>query len=227
MKRSNRPLGRLTGLIRATHFGPTLLVVTISFILAKTQYSTAASIEIAAAVLAGPCVVGWSNDLIDFERDLEAGRANKPLVVELITKNVLQRGIWIALILAMVLSYCGPLGMKGTLLHALGILSATSYNFKLKATIFSPLPYIVSFGAMPFTVYYSNGKYPSIWLTLGFILFSSAFHFLNVLKDLAWDLQQGILGLPQRLGRKYSLILAVNLILVAVLLVIFNWGTLL
>jgi 4-hydroxybenzoate polyprenyltransferase len=47
-----------------------------------------------------------------------------------------------------------------------------------------------------------------MWIFLGFILFSSAFHFLNVLKDLETDLSQNVMGLPQRLGRKASITIA-------------------
>ena len=226
MTRAKKFFGPMIGLTRATHFGPTLLVVTIAFILAKTQYSTAASIEIAAAVLAGQCVVGWSNDLIDYERDREAGRSKKPLVAGEISQSALVRGIWIALLAAAILSLVGPLGIKGTLLHALGILSATAYNLKLKSTIFSPLPYLISFGGMPFTVYFSNGKLPTVWLVLAFLLFATAFHFLNVLKDLEWDLRQGVLGLPQRLGRTPSLAFAAILILVGLVLVTTQWRNL-
>jgi 4-hydroxybenzoate polyprenyltransferase len=48
-------------------------------------------------------------------------------------------------------------------------------------------------------------------MVLGFILISSAFHFLNVLKDLESDIAQGVLGLPQVLGRKKSIIIAILL----------------
>jgi len=212
-----KPALNLLGLIRATHFGPTVLVVTISFILARTQYSTPNALEVALAVLAGQCVVGWSNELVDFPRDQAAGRLNKPLVAGAVSQKSLQWGICLALFAAGLLSYFGPLGIKGTLLHALGILSATMYNLKLKQTILSPLPYIISFGGMPFTLYYSNGKFPSIWLVLAFVLLATAFHFLNVLKDLSWDIAQGVLGLPQRFGRNTSLAVAVILVLGGVL----------
>jgi 4-hydroxybenzoate polyprenyltransferase len=50
-----------------------------------------------------------------------------------------------------------------------------------------------------------------MWVVLGFILISSAFHFLNVLKDLKSDIAQGVLGLPQVLGRKKSIVIAILL----------------
>jgi hypothetical protein len=52
---------------------------------------------------------------------------------------------------------------------------------------------------------------------LGFALFSTAFHFLNVLKDLQWDISQGILGAPQRLGRIGSIVVAAVLFMFGLL----------
>jgi len=212
--------GLLKGFVLATHFGPTVLVVSIAFVLSLTQFSISESIQIAAAILAGQCVIGWSNDLIDFPRDLAASRTSKPLVAGSISPTQLKRAIFIALILAGVLSFIGPLGIKGGALHGIGLLSATLYNLKLKETLFSVLPYIVSFGAVPWAIYKSADKHPSLWLVLAFVIFSSAFHFLNVVKDLDMDVKQGVLGLPQRLGRKRSVGVAAILIFCGLILLI-------
>ena len=226
MARSDKFLSSFKGYVLATHFGPTVLVVTVAYILSLTQYSAVHSLEIAAAILAGQCVVGWSNDLIDFPRDLAASRKVKPLVAGSISPAQLKRAISIALILAGLLSFIGPLGVKGGALHGIGLLSATLYNLKLKETLLSVLPYIISFGAVPWAIYISADKHPSLWLVLAFIIFSSAFHFLNVVKDLDMDVKQGVLGLPQRLGRKRSIAVAVFLILLGAILVISKWGSL-
>jgi len=205
-------LRKATGFLEATHFGPTVLVVAISFILSRSQYSTPDSLRIAVAILAGQCVVGWTNDLVDWPLDQAAGRSKKPLVAGKITAAQLKPAIFIALFLALLLSLISPLGPKGTLVHALGLLSATMYNVRLKKTFLSVLPYIISFGSLPWAIYLSAGKHPPLWLVLGFIFISSAFHFLNVLKDLDTDISQGVLGLPQRIGRKASL--GISLVLI-------------
>jgi len=199
---------RVVGLAKATHFGPALLVVTISFVLAITQVSTIKSVEIALAFLAGQLVVGWTNDLIDHPRDLAAGRVNKPLVQGSVSRRQLHMGITTALIAAFLLSVLGPMGFKGGLLHMLAVGSATVYNFWAKATWFSPLPYAISFGAMPWAIYYAAHKNPPTWLFVDFILLSLAFHFLNVIKDLEWDRTQMVMGLPQRLGKRWSIVAA-------------------
>ena len=200
-----------TGLIRASHFGPTVLVVTITYVLSRTQFSTRDSLFIAIAVLLGQFFVGWSNDVIDFPRDKAAMRLKKPLVAGTITEATLKISLGIALPAAFIVSLLGPLGVNGTAIHFLGLLSATAYNLKLKSTLLSVVPYMVSFGALPWAIYVAAGTKPPTWIVLGFILISSAFHLLNVLKDIEMDIAQGVMGLPQVLGRKKSIIIAILL----------------
>lgn len=199
---------QIVGMARATHFGPALLVVTISFVLAITQVSTIKAVEIALAFLAGQLVVGWTNDLLDQPRDTAAGRVKKPLVQGSVSRRQLHMGITTALIAAFLLSVLGPMGFRGGLLHMLAVGSATVYNFWAKATWFSPLPYAISFGAMPWAIYYAAHKNPPTWLFVDFIFLSLAFHFLNVIKDLEWDRTQMVMGLPQRLGKRWSIVAA-------------------
>jgi 4-hydroxybenzoate polyprenyltransferase len=193
------------GMVKATHFGPTVLVVTISFTLAFTQLSFSKSFEIALAILAGQCVVGWTNEIVDHSRDAEAERLKKPLVAGSVSRKQLQIGIAIALASAILLSFLGPLGSRGGWLHLLGLASATIYNFWAKSTWFSPIPYAISFGALPWAIYAAVHKHPPAWLFVDFICVSVAFHFLNVIKDLEWDLEQGVKGAPQRLGKFWSI----------------------
>lgn len=208
-------------LLRACHFGPTVLVTTIAFFAASFEFSAFESIQICLAIFAGQLVVGWSNDVIDYPLDRAANRVKKPLVSGEISLRLLQRLIPIALLTAALLSAIGPLGLSGTLVHLLGLLSATAYNLKLKSTIFSPLPYIISFGALPWAIFLAAGTTPPLWLYLALALFTTAFHFLNVVKDLQWDIEQGVLGLPQRIGKTRSLVSAFLLALAGVLVLLF------
>jgi len=203
---------------KACHFGPTVLVVSITFMVSITQLSAAKSFGIAIAILAGQLVVGWTNDLLDHPLDTTAGRMKKPLVNEAVSRQQLQVGITIALTLAILLSFFGPLGVKGGLLHMLGLASATFYNFWAKSTWFSAVPYAVSFGALPWAVYSAADENPPTWLFVDFILVSLSFHFLNVIKDLEWDRSQSVLGLPQRLGRRWSVLAAVLCVVASVLI---------
>jgi 4-hydroxybenzoate polyprenyltransferase len=207
--------------LRAAHFGPTVIVTTASFLLSLSQYSLIDSLRVAIAIFAGQLVVGWSNDFIDAPLDIAAQRTKKPIVSKEINPEQLKRSIVFALVAAVLLSLFSPLGLTGTLIHFLGILSATFYNLKLKSTIISPLPYIVSFGALPWAIYLPTGDQPPLWLFIDFMLIAVAFHFFNVLKDFQWDINQGVLGLPQRLGRNASLVISISLVISAVLVLIF------
>jgi 4-hydroxybenzoate polyprenyltransferase len=207
--------------LRAAHFGPTVMVTTITFVLALSQFSLIDALRVAIAIFAGQLVVGWSNDLIDAPLDIAAQRTKKPIVVKEINPDLLRKSIFLALIAALLLSLISPLGLIGTLIHFLGLLSATLYNLKLKSTILSPLPFIVSFGALPWAIYLPTGNQPPLWLFIDFMLISVAFHFFNVLKDFQWDINQGVLGLPQCLGRNVSLFISISLVVSAVIVLIF------
>jgi 4-hydroxybenzoate polyprenyltransferase len=207
--------------LRAAHFGPTIIVTATTFLLALSQYSLIDSIRVAIAIFAGQLVVGWSNDFIDAPLDIAAQRTKKPIVNKEINPEQLKKSIFGALFVALILSLFSPLGLTGTLIHFLGILSATIYNFKLKPTILSPLPYIISFGLLPWAIYLPAGNQPPLWLFIDFMLIAVAFHFFNVLKDFQWDINQGVLGLPQRLGRNASLVISISLIISAILILIF------
>jgi len=217
----NSVLARGYVFLRAAHFGPTIIVTTASFLLSISQYSLIDSLRVTIAIFAGQLVVGWSNDFIDAPLDIAAQRTKKPIVNKEINPEQLKNSIVVALITALFLSLFSPLGINGTLIHFLGILSATIYNFKLKPTVLSPLPYIVSFGALPWAIYLPAGNQPPLWLFIDFMLIAVAFHFFNVLKDFQWDINQGVLGLPQRLGRNASLVISISLVISAILVLIF------
>ncbi|CAB4332789.1 unannotated protein [freshwater metagenome] len=202
---------KIVGMLKASHFGPTVLVVSISFVLSATQMPLHDSFFVALAIFLGQLVVGWTNDLIDFPLDKAAMRLNKPLVAETITTTNLKIGITVALASALFVSLLSPLGVSGSAIHFLGLLSATAYNVKLKSTPFSVVPYIMSFAALPWAIYLAAGTRPPHWIVIGFILFASAFHFLNVLKDMESDVSQDVMGLPQIIGRKTSIAVAVLL----------------
>jgi 4-hydroxybenzoate polyprenyltransferase len=199
---------QLVGVLKAAHFGPTVLVVGITFVLALTQFSIGDAAFIALAFLLGQLVVGWTNDLIDFPRDKAAERFNKPLVAGTITESTLKICVVVALLSALIISLLSPLGIRGSAIHFLALLSATAYNVKLKSTVLSVVPYVFSFGALPWAIYLAAGTPPPTWIVLGFILFASAFHFLNVLKDLESDVAQQVMGLPQVMGRTKSIVTA-------------------
>lgn len=116
----------------------------------------------------------------------------------------------------------GPLGIKGGLVYMLGIACGLAYNFYFKFTPLSPLPYAIAFAALPSCIAISKEITPPTWMWLGGALFGMAAHFINVIKDMDEDQESGINGLPQRLGKKRSIIAALALIALGVLTLIYS-----
>jgi 4-hydroxybenzoate polyprenyltransferase len=209
---------RFIGLMRASHFGPTMLVTAISYFFAQLYWWEGPSMVIAFAFFCGQLVVGWSNDLIDYQDDLRHNRLNKPLVAGLITPKYLQQWLKVMVPIAILVNLFGPLGLIGGGLSLFAIGWAVAYNFYFKFNFLSPLPYAVAFAALPSCMALSKDQLPPLWMWLGGALFGVAAHFLNVIKDMKQDNQSGIKGLPQRVGTKASVVIAVVLIASAITL---------
>ncbi len=211
---------KLRGLRKASHFGPTLLVTAISFGFANYYWWEGPAYVIAFGVFTGQLVVGWSNDLYDYQDDLTHQRMNKPLVAGLMSQEFLRKWIKIMLPFSFVANLLGPLGIKGGLVYMLGIACGVAYNFYFKFSWLSPLPYAIAFAALPSSIAISKDVTPPLWMWLGGALFGMAAHFINVLKDMNADQKSGIRGLPQRLGSRNSIIVAVALIAIGVLVLL-------
>jgi len=211
-------VSKVNGLRLASHFGPTVIVTSISFALSLFYTSWQSAILIAVGVMLGQLVVGWSNDLYDYADDLSHQRMNKPLVKGSITRELLTRCVLIMVPLSFLANLIGPLGIKGGLVYMFGIACGVAYNFHFKFNIFSPLPYALAFAALPSCIVISQDQTPPLWMWLGGALFGVAAHFINVLKDIEEDQVSGIGGLPQRMGMRNSIIAAVILIILGVLL---------
>ncbi len=204
--------GKLKGLLKASHFGPTLLVTAISFGFATYYWWEGPAYVIAFGVFTGQLVVGWSNDLYDYQDDLSHNRKNKPLVSGQITEELLQNWLKWVTPFSFIANLFGPLGVKGGLVYMLGILCGVAYNFYFKFSVLSPLPYAIAFAALPSSIAISKDITPPVWMWLGGALFGMAAHFINVIKDMKEDQISKIGGLPQRLGSKNSIWVAVILI---------------
>ena len=213
---------KLSGLRKASHFGPTLIVTAISFGFANYYWWEGPAYVIAFGVFTGQLVVGWSNDLYDYVDDLSHQRMNKPLVSGLITEEFLAKAIKVMLPFSFVANLLGPLGLKGGLVYMLGIACGIAYNFYFKFNWLSPLPYAIAFAALPSSVAISKDITPPLWMWLGGALLGMAAHFVNVLKDMKADQKSGIRGLPQILGTKKSIAAALLLAIFGFTLLIFS-----
>jgi 4-hydroxybenzoate polyprenyltransferase len=213
-------VSKVNGLRLASHFGPTVIVTTISLFLSFFYTSWQDAIRIAFGVALGQLVVGWSNDLYDYADDLSHQRLNKPLVKGTITREFLARCVMIMVPLSFLANLLGPLGINGGLVYMFGIACGVAYNFYFKFNIFSPLPFALAFAALPSCIVIAQEQTPPVWMWLGGALFGVAAHFVNVLKDIDQDQISGIGGLPQRLGMRNSIISAAVLIALGVIVLI-------
>ena len=206
---------KLRGLLKASHFVPSLIVSGITFIFGAYYWWEGPAYVIAFSVFTGQLVIGWSNDLYDFSDDRKHERINKPLVSGLITEKFLRSWLIFMVPFSFLANIFGPLGIKGGLLYWLGVGCGVAYNFYFKFNLFSPLPYAVAFAILPSCIAISKSVTPPVWMWLGGALLGSAAHFINVLKDLDQDRQSEINGLPQRVGKRASIGIAALLIVTA------------
>ena len=209
----------MRSLLRASHLGPTLAVTLVSFLLASALWWEGPAYFISFGVFLGQLLVGWTNDLNDYQDDLKHNRIRKPLVSGELTKTSLLRAVKITTPIAVVVNLFGPLGIKGGSLYLFGVGMGVAYNFYFKSTVLSPLPYALAFAAFVSSIVIATDQNVPIWLVLVGALFGVAAHFANVLKDLDQDLTSGIKGLPQRLGKKKSRIIC-GLLLIALTLIL-------
>jgi 4-hydroxybenzoate polyprenyltransferase len=205
----------------AAHFGPTMLITTISFLLAARLWWEGPAYVIAFTVFLGQLLIGWSNDIYDYQDDLKHNRVNKPLVSGQLQIEDLKKATFILLPIALLANLLGPLGLKGGAVYLLGVGCGIAYNFYFKFRITSPLVYFIALAALPASIFYAVDRNPPLWVLATSSLLGVAFHFANVLKDLSADRDSNIGGLPQRLGRRASLLI-IAILLVIVLTILLN-----
>jgi 4-hydroxybenzoate polyprenyltransferase len=199
---------KVRGLLKASHFIPSLIVSSIAFGFGVHYWWEGPAYVIAFTVFTGQLVVGWSNDLYDFDDDQKHQRMNKPLVSGAITEKYLRSWLIFMIPFSFLVNIFGPLGFKGGLLYWLGVGFGVAYNFYFKFNFLSPLPFAVAFAILPSCIAISKDVTPPLWMWLGGALLGSAAHFINVLKDLDQDRASEIKGLPQIVGKEASMAIA-------------------
>ena len=203
----------MLALLKASHFGPTMAVTTVSYLLATTLWWEGPALVIAFGVFLGQLLVGFTNDLNDYLDDLKHKRMAKPLVSGQITTTELLTAMKIVAPFTVLINILGPLGLKGGLVYLFGVGMGVSYNFFFKSTLLSPIPYALAFSALVSCVVLATDRTPPLWYISAAALIGVAAHFANVLKDLDQDLESKIKGLPQHIGKKGSR-LVISLLLI-------------
>ena len=176
------------------------------------------------AVLTGQLSIGWSNDLLDRDRDRAAGRRDKPLARGAVTARVVQVATVVTVALTVTLSLAS--GLLAGLVHLLAVSGGWAYNLGLKRTVLSFLPYAVSFGLLTAfaTLASRRAEWPEPWAVAAGSLLGLGAHFLNVVPDVRDDLVAGVHGLPQRLGARASAVAGAALLAAASVLVLLGPG---
>jgi 4-hydroxybenzoate polyprenyltransferase len=216
-----RSRGTAYALAASCHPVPTIAVTVLSTVLvAAAGNSVLTCVEAAAAVLTGQLAIGWSNDAIDAARDREVGRSDKPVAQGLVSPTT----IWIATAVATVITVPASflLGWRAGLLQLSVVAWGWLYNAGLKSTPLSPIPFLFAFGGLPAvaTLALPDPRWPPGWTLAAAGLIGVAAHFGNVLPDLDDDRDTGVLGLPHRLGRSVSSLVAVGAALSATLVAV-------
>ena len=204
---------RVLGLVRASHPAPAVAVTLAAMLLAATwDASTREVALIGVAALAGQLTVGWSNDLVDRDRDRRSGRRDKPLV----TGDVGATAVWTAIGVAAVVCVAASvsLGARPGALHLVLVVTGWAYNLGLKRTVLSGAPYAICFGGLPVVVSLASRDEPGPWwIVVAGALLGVGAHLVNAVPDLEDDRRTGVVGLPHRLGAARSVDLATALLL--------------
>ena len=191
----------ISGLVRAAHAGPTVAVTALAVLLGvAADLGATTLVVLGLAVLAGQLTIGWSNDLLDAERDRTVGRSDKPIATGEVPECLVQRCLLGAGASCVLLS--AMLGWRAGLVHLVLVAMGHAYNLGLKATAASWLPYAVAFGSLPAVASLAadEPRWPSWWLLAAGACLGVGAHLLNTLPDLADDVRTGVRGLPHRIG---------------------------
>jgi len=216
-------MSRAVALLRASHPEPGGAVTLAMTLLAiGVGHRGWGIVGVAAAVAATQLSVGWVNDWLDADRDRVAGRRDKPVA----SGEVSRRTVGVAgLISSLTIPFLGlPFGPTAAGCITLVGVFALLYDWPLKSTALSVLPYLVAFGLLPAFVVVALPGHPSppAWLIAAGALLGAGAHFANVLPDLADDAATGVRGLPHRIGAAWSQVAAAGLLLAATLTLVFG-----
>lgn len=208
--------------LSATHFPQALTMVVLAAALSTLLGSSGLNILwVILATTSGQASVGWFNDYLDAKTDKSLDRKHKPVVKHSLDPQHLRVPIVVATVVSVPFSYLAA-GLMGGLAHLFAIASAQLYNRYLSRTVWSWLPYAISFALLPIFCWQaaSRDSCPSANILLISILVGVISHIFNALPDLELDRRVKLGGLVVSLGREKSIALIVILGLVLLALLI-------
>lgn len=204
----------MRGLVRACHPGPTAVVTAIAVLLGVgLDLDLPQLLLVGLTVLVGQLSIGWSNDWLDAERDAASARADKPAATGDIAVSRLRAAAAVSAVVTVPLSFVP--GWRPAVCHLLLVGSGWVYNLGLKRSAWSPLPFLIGFGALPAYVALVGDVTPEWWLVSAGALLGVSAHFANAAPDIDSDRLLGVWGAPQHLGARGSLLVSLAVLAVA------------
>jgi 4-hydroxybenzoate polyprenyltransferase len=195
----------LRAIAGSAHLGPTLVVTTITVVLASASGLEPWRLMVLGTMtFANQLSIGWSNDAIDAARDRESHRVDKPIVQGEVSARTIMTLAVCAAASAIALSLL--LGPALAIVHAVALAAGWLYNARLKRGLSATLCYMVGFGLIPLmiTLARADPRPAAVWAIVVGGMLGLAAHFANVLPDLDDDERHGIRSLPHRLGARVS-----------------------
>jgi 4-hydroxybenzoate polyprenyltransferase len=208
-------------LVDAGHPVPSAAVTAFSVAVSGALGRSAVGVVLVGlAVLAGQLSIGWSNDLLDRDRDQLARRPDKPLATGRVGTGTVTTACATAALACVPLSFAS--GALAGVVHLGAVGGGWAYNLGVKRTWASPLPYAMSFALLTafLTLGLPGAPWPQPWALAAGALLGVGAHFLNVVPDVADDLEAGVRGLPQRLGARVAAVTGAVLLAAACALVV-------
>jgi len=202
---------RLLARVRIIHPFPTMLNVIATGALAGIALGglppTSDLAVLMAAMFCVQAAIGASNDYCD--RDLDAQtKPFKPIARGLVEPNT-------ALLLAAALTVAAgaltaTMGTLSVAVGSIGLAAGLSYNWWLKRSVLSPIPFMIALPALPFWIWVSLGTFTAdLWWLLPFgPLAGLAVHLSNQAPDIEADRGAGVRGLAHVLGVRRSIAVA-------------------
>jgi 4-hydroxybenzoate polyprenyltransferase len=216
-------MSRAVALLKSSHPEPGgAVTVAMTLLAIGVGHRGWSIVGVFAAVAATQLAVGWVNDWLDADRDRIAGRRDKPVASGAVSRPTVGIAGLISTLAIPVLGL--PFGVKATVCISLVGIFALLYDWPLKSTPFSVVPYLVAFGLLPAFVVLALPGHPTppAWLVAAGALLGGGAHFANVLPDLADDAATGVRGLPHHIGSAWSQVAAAGLLLAATLTLVFG-----
>jgi 4-hydroxybenzoate polyprenyltransferase len=212
---------RAWALVKSTHPIPSFSVTLLTILFGLSYFLPFQHLALLGlCVLAQQFSVGLSNDWLDYDRDKNVNRQDKPTTRgEVSAKHVRNASITAGFVaLALSSSFGWPSGLMMVVMLAVG----WSYNLGLKSTALSVVPYAIGFGILPVfvTLSFVQPQLPSWWVILAASLLGVSAHFANALPDLLEDRKTGVRALPHILGQRASALVIAGTAILATTLVV-------